>query len=896
MSNKVYEGRVYFKSGEGTHLQEFSSHKDEPIKDDKKVRIAYMVVSTKEVNELAKGEADKEKILKKVKDKYALYLKEAIEKESKVNDNPITLFDLQHTNDILTENKLVKLVPAKLYGSKSYGSVLKAKGYTLAHKELENSLKTNDSPKSTALLTFTRDSSAKLLQEEMQKINQKSEEKPQPSLILSMPYVYNTVKKSHKKELEVTMYEEKTTISFMPETVVEYGVFFDGTKNNMYNIDFYRNFTEFLHESSYAVELNRDEAIKKARQGLLATKPKVEKGTTIQDYILSTPTPQKSPEVILLIISQIDARKNIRYFDKESNLDENDKQQLKTVLKSVKADHAGKVFDYLLDIKNSATKAPQTEEEKRAAKIANAEKCAEYVQKKILPQNGDSSYTNGKTNIERLYHLYDGEDVKNDKNSLSVTRFKLYESGSGTHNPYVEEEYESDNTLFGLGTGTDDTGVIAHIIYSCEKLADQLRVEKITHVDELVLDVFGFSRGSASARHFICSILKHTEVASKGNREYTITLKGIEDIFEPFYGENGSVVFGGKRFFNPLRTDIQEYHSGKIRKRNPFYQEAPIVIDSLSFRFVGIYDTVTHYGIFQDNDYKDLNIDFFANAGDKKIGQLVHLMADDEYRFNFDAYSIFSAEKVKHKITVEDKKKGIIHFEEIIFPGAHADVGGGYNKEGETVQIGTTSVRSSKLSVRLKSKIEAWNNKYHWMQTSNVVQKDSFNDIKNAKEDGFYCVIVEAHQPYKDFITYIPPVHMAFIYMHKTEVSNTYEHVSLKLMHNRAVYKNVYNSVEKGSEKEGAERVPFGSITPEYDFKDDKFLNNVYKELANNKELKTTNLEFYKKLKNSYLHHSSNWADWIVNRPSSEDEDKGDFYGKRVLYTSTGTKYTRSWE
>ena len=28
MSNKVYEGRVYFKSDEGTHLQEFSSKDD----------------------------------------------------------------------------------------------------------------------------------------------------------------------------------------------------------------------------------------------------------------------------------------------------------------------------------------------------------------------------------------------------------------------------------------------------------------------------------------------------------------------------------------------------------------------------------------------------------------------------------------------------------------------------------------------------------------------------------------------------------------------------------------------------------------------------------------------------------------------------------------------------
>jgi hypothetical protein len=862
VSNNIHEGRVWFGADQGMHLQEYCSVDDKPLQDDKKVRLAYMIVSLKETKELVgEDETDKEKILKQVKEHYSPYLKEAIEKESE----NLVLSNLKVLLEVPVKKKIVKLSKANLSGVKSYGTAVKGKNYTHAYNnELEKSFKTNDNAKSVCTLEFSRGFGDNILVQEQQ------EETPKSYIIISMPYVYNLKKDSRKEELEVTISEDKTTISYMPELIVEYGIFYDGTKNNMYNIDFYRNFSEFLKEPAEYIQENKNRRFEPLP---------LEKTTNIQDYILRTPDPKLSPEVIKKIISQIDERKDIRYFDEKSNLDEEDETAFKIVLESTKADHAKKVFEYLVDVKNGKAKVDEGT-------------VGKFVQDKILPQDGDSSFTNGKTNIERLYHLYDGDDVKTNKDALPVTRFKLYESGSGTHNPYVDEDYEADNTLFGLGTGEDETGVIAHIIYSCEKIADQLREANISHVDELVLDVFGFSRGATSARHFVCSILKYAELVPKGNREYSVKMKDVKDIFEPFYGKDGHIVYGGRRFYNPLKTDVVNYRHGKVIRKNPFHTKAPITIDSLSFRFVGIYDTVTHYGFVQSNDYKDLNIDFFANDGDKKVGQIAHLMADDEYRYNFDAYSIFESGQVKHQKIVENKKEGIVQFEEITFPGAHADVGGGYNVESETVKIGMMYVRSNTISMKLKKKIENWNSKYHWMETTNVIQAKSLNEIKDAEVDGFYCIIIEAHRPYNNFVTYIPPVHTAFIYMHKKQVHNTYEHVSLKLMHNRAVYKNVYDSVEKGSEKDGIERVPFGSLT-NYDFSNDTILSQAYKELESNTQLKEKNLALYKQLKHKYLHHSSNYADWLVNRPSSEDKEDGDFYGKRVIYTSTGTKYTR---
>ncbi|WP_423298628.1 hypothetical protein, partial [Arcobacter sp. YIC-310] len=61
--------------------------------------------------------------------------------------------------------------------------------------------------------------------------------------------------------------------------------------------------------------------------------------------------------------------------------------------------------------------------------------------------------------------------------------------------------------------------------------------------------------------------------------------------------------------------------------------------------------------------------------------------------------------------------------------------------------------------------------------------------------------------------------------------------------------------------------------------------------LKERKELKTENQDLYRKLKHTYLHHSSKLS--FVNKPSYEDKETNDFYGKRVIYSASGVKFTR---
>ncbi|QKF81499.1 T6SS phospholipase effector Tle1-like catalytic domain-containing protein [Halarcobacter ebronensis] len=864
MSNDITIGRAYFKENDGLHLNEYCSRVDEgALKEDRKVRIAYMIISNLESKDLIADKKDKEKILKKVKENYQKYLIRAVKQESIKDGKSLTFNQLKDRGEQEVDKKLVFLSTISLFSTKSYGTVLKADEYANAYnKKLEEDLKEKKEDISTTSLVFTFDSSQRLLSYEKDK-QDGLEDDEQAYIIISMPYVYNLVKGSNKQELELTYYEDRVIASFMPELIVEYGVFFDGTNNNIYNIDFYRNFNEFLKKPVKYIQDNKSNIDELGARG----KPD-DQHKKIEEYILSTPNPKISNEVIILLLSQMDkAEKPIRYFDDKSNLSLDEKD----ILKSTKANHAKKVFDFLVDIKDSSKKIEEKD-------IAN------FVREKILVDDDEgSSYVNGESNISRLYKVYDADDVKNSIDVAATTRFKLYESGSGTYNPFVEKDYEGDS-VWGLGLAIGETGIKAHIIYSCIKIIEQLQAASIKRIDELVFDVFGFSRGAATARHFVCSILKEADIIKPSRREYTISMKGDKDIFYPFFGENGYVNIAEKLFFNPFRTDVKEGQLGKKRVSNPYYKKEKIRIDSISFRFVGLYDTVSHYGLTQDDDSKDLNLDFYKDGNDKKVGQVVHLMADDEYRFNFDAYSIFPT--INKSFRKQDKKlcKGGYKFEEYYIPGAHADIGGGYNISNETIFIAKQLSKSSEIPTELKSKIIAWNKKYSWLNSDNftISTINRKKDFENLEKDGFYYIS-----------RFLPnsSQYIIYVYMHKAKVSNKYEYVALRLMHNRAIYQDVTEKLVDKKDINPFERVPLGDLSS-YRFSDSDTLIEASTALEENKELKIYKKDLYQKLKDDYLHHSSK-NDSFVNRASNEEKENSDFYGRRVIYTASGSKFTR---
>lgn len=820
-----------------------------------RTRFAYIVISKKEVKEEIKDKKNSD-ILELLEEKYNTILEKAIKEEESVTD----VFNIKSSTKQYINNKLILTNTAKVFNTKKgIDSILKVKNYFCERKILDTN--SNKEEKSIGSLEFKYDKVSKVLEEESLYYNKKKKSfEDEPYAIISLPYGYNYDKENKKAKLFYDL--NHTLVSLVPIVKIEYGIFFDGTNNNMYNIDFYRKHKELLNRKVEFIKGTIDsediDSILSANEG------------TWEHYILTEDNPKKTPRIMNLLRNEIITE--VRYFEASStkeflNLYNEDEDKA--------SEHSNYIFDFLLEIKNTLMGKGDTylrnlREQFISYSDSTGEKedIKKFIIKNLLPSGKTSSYTNGYTNIKRLYDLYEAKDFLNPKeNKYSLRRFKSYASGSGTVDP-IDLNYLSDDSIFGLGLGTLNTGVEAHIIYACEKIAQNLRENNLFHVHELIIDTFGFSRGATSARHFVCSILKNYELLKDKDKHQKYALNTEETdktIFDSFYDKGGGIYteIGNKRYFNPLRTKNEFISNpGKSHIKNPYFKKKNIQIDSISFRHVGIGDTVTHFGISQKNDYKDLNIEF----DEKKVGKVYHLMAGDEYRHNFNAYSIFG------NYTKDIQETG--NFKELTIPGAHADVGGGYDASDKNITQCLSTKSYIEYHNTFKTRFINWNNKYQWIK--GITNLDKTNVNFNDKESSFYS---KKHGNRNSLVS---------TYMNRINISWEYELVCLKLFYDEALNK----------EKDEKERTPlkknitFDDLVNQYasDLNDidKKFLKDVLSELKTNKPLSTKKLH---ELRQRFMHHSSD--DSFIDGAKKYQHSLGldEIYGKRVIYGVTGDEY-----
>ncbi len=180
----------------------------------------------------------------------------------------------------------------------------------------------------------------------------------------------------------------------------------------------------------------------------------------------------------------------------------------------------------------------------------------------------DDSYGNDLTNVARMW-----EALGRGGNIIAV-----YVEGIGTI------QKQSDSTL-GMGLGMGDTGIVHRVRGAFQQIQEKYRT---INPDEKNLpaifdvNVFGFSRGAAAARHFAYL----------------------------------------------LNTEPEKYFTGEWLK------------PKMRINFLGLYDCVAHYGFMQDNDVEDLHLNFDEKNQARKV---FHLVAADEYRDNFNLTDIQSA-------------------------------------------------------------------------------------------------------------------------------------------------------------------------------------------------------------------------------------------------------------
>lgn len=219
------------------------------------------------------------------------------------------------------------------------------------------------------------------------------------------------------------------------------------------------------------------------------------------------------------------------------------------------------------------------------------------------------------TNVAKLYDLYRDDGLGSDYR-------RVYVDGPGTiDGKYTPDGFEAPEDLMGMGLGIGPEGGHDRISFALERMRREISAGDY---DEVVFDVFGFSRGAALARHFVNLVNEHPEIVLLPQ-------------------------FDGASLFAPMAG----------------FKPVPAFPAGLKARvsFVGLFDTVGSFYI----PGRDANLDFNLNLSPGSAKRVVHLTAYHEIRKNFPLSSIMDA-----------NGNGPSHFTEIAVPGAHSDVGGGY--------------------------------------------------------------------------------------------------------------------------------------------------------------------------------------------------------------------------
>lgn len=275
------------------------------------------------------------------------------------------------------------------------------------------------------------------------------------------------------------------------------------------------------------------------------------------------------------------------------------------------------------------------------------------------PHYSESSYENDLSNPAILFKNYEKKEKE--------YQFRIYTEGIGTHSAptqqggtLTKEDYKKDDMMQAPAFGAGDAGIRDKVRKSIVDVVDQIRKvmgrNRDSSVGTITFDVFGFSRGAAAARHFT-HVVTHPPYAAKTGWLLNFQKVRLWTTYDLQY------------------TPVPEY-DGKVMPEfgvlGQLLQEAELLDPQtrVNVRFVGIYDTVPHHGGSQSNDVRDLGLDDV-----NKANYVVHMVAEDEYRANFDLVDISSVAKV----SADSGKEGGT---ELTYPGVHCDVGGAYSEGG----------------------------------------------------------------------------------------------------------------------------------------------------------------------------------------------------------------------
>lgn len=265
----------------------------------------------------------------------------------------------------------------------------------------------------------------------------------------------------------------------------------------------------------------------------------------------------------------------------------------------------------------------------------NIDNRAKYTKQIAKAPDDYESYTNAYSNVAHLFTQRYGESKDN---------IWVYIQGMGS------TKDEKDSTT-GFAYGSGDTGIKSRAesaFAEIKKAYDKLNGDG-TKPSNILINVFGFSRGAATARHFVHLAKSKPKLFKSwgfSSKQVRFRFVGIFDTVSSFQTIDGIAI-----------------------------------INARIFGLGGIVYSATKPNF--DNDVKELTLNFTDfDADDKKITKVFHITAGDEYREYFSLTNIMGAMRDKYGY-------------EVVMDGAHSDIGGSYpNGINDSYHITTEALKN----------------------------------------------------------------------------------------------------------------------------------------------------------------------------------------------------------
>ena len=271
------------------------------------------------------------------------------------------------------------------------------------------------------------------------------------------------------------------------------------------------------------------------------------------------------------------------------------------------------------------------------------------------------SYANDYSNVARGYDAID---------ATAENQVSWYIEGIGT------VDGKTDNDTLGLpvrgaGLGVAERGIKAKVTKGCLKGAEAIKNRfGSKEIDVLSVNVYGFSRGAAAARHFV----QVSTTAPKTSKK----LGGGLAVYPPDFYELSKAEEKQNEKTNEQILNIAKDKTDSYLLKFGYFGACLVSnnlkIKKVKFNFVGLYDTVASYGAnhrgnwFVKNDSEQLGLNAVQNAD-----FIFQIASADEFRDNFSLTNIEGS-----------GIKGL----QFTLPGVHSDIGGGYvDGEQENVLI-----------------------------------------------------------------------------------------------------------------------------------------------------------------------------------------------------------------